>query len=382
MLGQRADGEAFVDFQVAIKELSQRGIVLAVSSKNDPEVARRPFLEHPDMVLKLDDFAAFVANWEPKSAEHRSDRRDARPRARRLTFLDDNPYERAEVRRALPEVDVPVLPDEPVGYPRHARGLRELRAGELHRRRPGARRAVPGARQGRGAAGAPPGSLEEYQASLDMVARIGPIDAVNLARVVQLINKTNQFNLTTRRRNQAELEAFLARPEAEGFWVRLADKFADHGLIAVALAEAGGRGAGDRHAADELPGARPRRRGADPRRAGARGRRRGVALGSRASTFRASATAMVADLYSRLGMAEAARGPTAGRLGGGAGRDRGRTRLDHGRALTTRWSADVRPRAAPDQHLPHHLRRRGDRAHARDDRRRRRRPGIRSATSG
>ena len=107
----------------AIKELSQRGIVLAVASKNDPEVARRPFLEHPDMVLKLDDFAAFVADWGPKSDGHpqRSPRRsglglDA------LTFLDDNPYERAEVRRALPEVDVPVLPDEPERLPRHARG--------------------------------------------------------------------------------------------------------------------------------------------------------------------------------------------------------------------------------------------------------------------
>ena len=73
-----------------------------------------------------------------------------------------------------------------------------------------------------------------------MVARIGPVDEANLARVVQLINKTNQFNLTTRRRNRAELEAFLARPDTEAFWVRLADKFADHGLIAVALAEAKG----------------------------------------------------------------------------------------------------------------------------------------------
>ena len=79
------------------------------------------------------------------------------------------------------------------------------------------------------------GSLEEYQASLDMQALFGAIDAVNAARVTQLINKTNQFNLTTRRRNRTELEAFLGRPETRGFWVRLNDRFADHGLVAVAL---------------------------------------------------------------------------------------------------------------------------------------------------
>ena len=238
-LGNGPDGEAFVDFQVALKELSERGIVLAVASKNDPEVARRAIVEHPEMILKLDDFAAFEASWGPKSESIRAVAQSLGLGLDALTFLDDNPYERAEVRRALPEVDVPILPDDPTGY----RGMLEAYANfepasftSADRQRAGQYRARAKAEALRGHTG----SLEEYQAGLGMVARIGRIEGASVLRAVQLINKTNQFNLTTRRRNRAELEAFLARPEAEGFTVRLADKFADHGLIAVALAEVEG----------------------------------------------------------------------------------------------------------------------------------------------
>ena len=306
-LGNGPDGEAFVDFQTAIKELSQRGIVLAVSSKNDPEVARRPFLEHPDMVLKLDDFAAFVADWNPKSAGIRSIAETLGLGLDALTFLDDNPYERGEVRRALPEVDVPVLPDDPVGYRDMLESYVNFEPAsftEGDRARAEQYRARAKAEALRVTAG----SLEDYRASLGMVARIGAIDGPNLARVVQLVNKTNQFNLTTRRRNQAELEAFLARPEAEGFWVRLSDKFADHGLIAVALAEA----RGEALVIDTLlMSCRVLGRGVEAMilaelaaRAAARGcaRLEGAYIPSERN-------AMVADLYSRLGMAEAARRP-------------------------------------------------------------------------
>ena len=135
---------------------------------------------------------------------------------------------------------MPVLPDEPTGFRAALEAYPYLEPAsftEADRARAEQYRARAKAEAIRVQAG----SLEEYQASLHMVARIGPVDAVNMARVVQLINKTNQFNLTTRRRNQAELEAFLAEAGAEAFWVRLADKFADHGLIAVALAEGLGR---------------------------------------------------------------------------------------------------------------------------------------------
>jgi FkbH-like protein len=236
-LGGGTAGEAYQDFQVALKELTGRGIVLAVASKNDHEVALRPFREHPEMVLREGDIAAFVANWGPKSDSIRAIADQLSLGLDSFVFLDDNPYERAEVRRALPQVDVPVLPEDPTGYrqalaaypyfePAAFTAADRDRA-EQYRARAQAEALKTSA-----------DSLEDYQASLNMVAQFGAIDGVNMPRVVQLINKTNQFNLTTIRRNQAELEAFLARPGARGFWVRLADKFADHGLIAVVLAEA------------------------------------------------------------------------------------------------------------------------------------------------
>ena len=132
-LGGGTAGEAFVDFQVALKELAGRGIVLAVCSKNDPEVALEPFRDHPEMVLKEDDIAAFVASWGPKSDGIRRIAETLDLGLDSLTFLDDNPYERAEVRRALPEVDVPILPDEPTGFRRALEEYPVLRAGDLHR---------------------------------------------------------------------------------------------------------------------------------------------------------------------------------------------------------------------------------------------------------
>ena len=153
VLGGGTAGEAYQDFQVALKELVGRGVLLAVCSKNDPEVALAPFRAHPEMVLKEEDIAAFVANWEPKSKNIHAIADTLGLGLDSLTFLDDNPYERAEVRRALPEVDVPILPDDPTGFRRGARGVSLLRAVGLHQRRPRPRRAVPRARPGGGAAG-------------------------------------------------------------------------------------------------------------------------------------------------------------------------------------------------------------------------------------
>jgi FkbH-like protein len=237
VLGGGTAGEAYADFQTAIKDLVDRGIVLAVCSKNDPDVALRPFREHPEMVLREKDVACFVANWGPKSEGIRAIAEQLALGLDSLTFLDDNPYERAEVRRALPEVHVPILPDEPTAFratleaypyfePSGFTAADRERAGQYR------------ARAEAEALKASAGSLEDYQASLGMRAEIGGVSPVVLPRVVQLINKTNQFNLTTLRRTQAELEALLARPGVHALQVRLADKFADHGLILVAIAAA------------------------------------------------------------------------------------------------------------------------------------------------
>lgn len=233
-LGEGVKGEAYLEFQQALKDLSQRGILLAVCSKNDPIVAREPFEKHPEMVLGISDISAFAANWEAKSHNISAISKELNLGLESITFFDDNPYEREEVRRQLPELDVPVMPSDPASFRRmleeypyfepvsytHAD---KSRADQYHARAK--------ATELRDRAS----SLKEYQVSLKMVARIGAIDDLNMSRVVQLINKTNQFNLTTRRRNRAELEEFLANPNHFHFWVRLSDRFADHGLIAVVL---------------------------------------------------------------------------------------------------------------------------------------------------
>ena len=306
-LGGGTAGEAYVDFQVALKELAGRGIVLAVCSKNDPEVALEPFRIHPEMVLKEDDIAAFVASWGPKSDGIRKIAETLGLGLDSLTFLDDNPYERAEVRRVLPEVDVPILPDEPTGF---RRALEEYPYFEpatftsADRERGRQYRARAQALELRDAAG----SLAEYQAGLGMRAEFGAIDRVNLARVVQLINKTNQFNLTTRRRNQAELEAFLAGPGAQGFWVRLADRFADHGLIAVALARAQG---GRLEIDTLLMSCRVLGRGVETLVLAELGRLAAEAgCAEVTGIFRPTQrNGMVADLYPRHGLAAAGEGP-------------------------------------------------------------------------
>ncbi|WP_160116593.1 HAD family hydrolase [Ruegeria sp. AU67] len=233
-LGEGAKGEAFVDFQREIKNLANSGIVLAVCSKNDIDVAREPFERHPEMVLSLKDIALFVANWQPKSENIRKISESLDLGLESLTFFDDNPYEREEVRRHVPQVDVPIFPDDPTlyrsvleAYPYFEQGSftdAEAQRGMQYRARAQAKELK-----------ASSGSLEDYQRSLEMVAQIGAVDDLNMRRVVQLINKTNQFNVTTRRRNRAGVESFVEKPSNWHFWVRLKDRFTDHGLVALAL---------------------------------------------------------------------------------------------------------------------------------------------------
>ena len=236
VLGGGTAGEAFQDFQVALKEMSGRGIVLAVCSKNDRDVALAPFREHPEMVLKEEDIAAFVANWEPKSKNIRSIAETLGLGLASLTFLDDNPYERAEVRRALPRG----RRADPAGRPDRLPRAR-WRNIPTSSRRPSPRptaTAPASTAPAPGRPSSPPAPTRSRTTRPASGCRRGSATSTRSARprVVQLMNKTNQFNLTTRRRNRAELEAFLAREGCIGLQVRLADRFADHGLIAVALA--------------------------------------------------------------------------------------------------------------------------------------------------
>ena len=237
VLGQgSASGEAFIAIQRMALELRNRGIVLAVCSKNEDEAARLPFREHPDMLLREDHIAVFQANWTDKAANLRAIAEALNIGVDALVFLDDNPAERAQVRRELPAVAVPEIPEDPALYPRMvaAAGYFEAVAFSNEDRE---RAGYYQANALRTASLQATGDMDSYLASLDMVCTIGRVDPVSRPRVAQLINKSNQFNLTTRRYSEAEVAAAEADPRRHAIQIRLADTFGDNGLISVVIAD-------------------------------------------------------------------------------------------------------------------------------------------------
>ena len=226
-------GEAYLDFQRYVKELQRRGVILAVCSKNDPENAKEGF-SHPDSVLKLDDFSAFKANWDPKPENIRKIAAELNIGLDSLVFVDDNPAERELVAGQLPEVAVPDLGSDVSCF---AEALEQARYFELERvvQDDINRAAYYSSNAQRDSHQANFADYGEFLASLDMTAEIAPFCPVYLERISQLINKTNQFNLTTRRYTSAEVEAVAADPSFLTLYGRLADKFGDNGLVSVLI---------------------------------------------------------------------------------------------------------------------------------------------------
>ena len=234
-LGQGSpSGEAFLAFQHYAALLARRGIILAVCSKNDLSVAEAAF-DHPEMALKRRDIAAFVANWEDKAGNLRRIAAMLNIGLDSLVFVDDNPAERDIVRRELPEVAVPELPDDVADYPARiaAAGYFEAVSFTSDDATRGRHYALNAERK---AAMSQATDMEGYLRGLEMVLTATPIGAAELTRCTQLINKTNQFNLTTRRYSEAEVERIARDPRAVTLAIRLADKFGDNGLISVVLA--------------------------------------------------------------------------------------------------------------------------------------------------
>lgn len=227
-------GEAHIALQSYALALRQRGVPICVCSKNDDETAREPFRSHPDMLLREEHIAVFQANWSDKATNLQSiaDQLSLNPDA--LVFVDDNPAERARVRQIFPEVAVPELPDDPAFFTSFvaAGGYFEnplLNLEDLGRAaayRDNAKRAE--IRETLG-------SYDEYLRSLDMTLMIRPFDGMGRARIAQLIAKSNQFNLTTRRRSEAEVTAIEAADGWLGLQFRLSDTFGDNGMICVVI---------------------------------------------------------------------------------------------------------------------------------------------------
>jgi FkbH-like protein len=233
-LGEEFPGRAFKELQRACLGLRDRGILLALSSKNDPEAVHECFAKHPEMVLRLEDFAATRVNWNPKSQSLREIAEELNIGLDSLVFFDDNPVERGEVRERAPEVHVVELPADPASYVKTLADVAAFDTPAITEEDRNRARSYQAEAQ-RTKAESQAGSLEEFLASLEMVVEIGPLDAVTSQRVAQLVQKTNQFNTTTRRLSQAELEAMHDDAGLGVYWLRQSDRYGDMGLVAVGV---------------------------------------------------------------------------------------------------------------------------------------------------
>ena len=229
-----AAGEAHLALQHYAKQLKERGVVLAVCSKNDAKIAEAAFRDHPEMVLRRSDFAAFQANWDDKAQNLKAIAARLNIGIDSLVFVDDNPIERARVRQSLPMVAVPELPEDPAHYVRclAEAGYFEAIAFTAEDRDRAQSYAANAEREALlGSAE----SMEDFLRGLAMTAVYGPFTAVDHARVVQLINKTNQFNTTTRRYAGDEIARIMEEPDAVTLQFRLLDRVGDNGLVSTMI---------------------------------------------------------------------------------------------------------------------------------------------------
>jgi FkbH-like protein len=235
VLGQgSAVGEAHLCLQRYAKQLLSRGIILAVCSKNDPLIAEEVFEKHPEMILERSDFAAFAVNWKDKAENLQAIAKQLNIGIDSLVFVDDNPVERSRVRQALPRVAVPELPDDVadyVGCLSEAGYFESIGFTQEDRQR----KAQYQANAAREALQESVENIDGFLTDLEMILDFGPFTSVDIARVTQLINKTNQFHPTSRRYAADEVARFASAPNCLTLQFRLADRFGDNGLVSAMI---------------------------------------------------------------------------------------------------------------------------------------------------
>ena len=235
-IGELGTGHAFSDFQKWLKELKNRGILLTVCSKNNEDTAKEPFEKHPEMVLRLEDFSMFVANWEDKARNIRTIQQSLNIGMDSMVFLDDNPFERELVRTMIPEITVPELPEDPALYLQYLRGLDLFETASYSREDAGRTEQYREKAQW-AAFEAAFQSYDDYLEALQMRASAAAFDPFHYPRIAQLTQRSNQFNLRTVRYTEAEIEALAQDDSRIGLYFTLKDKFGDHGLISVVVLE-------------------------------------------------------------------------------------------------------------------------------------------------
>ena len=233
-LGSLGIGKAFTEFQYWIKKLKNRGIILAVCSKNTESVAKEPFENHPDMVLHLDDFAVFIANWQNKPDNIREIQSILNIGFDSMVFLDDNPFERNIVRENIPGITVPELPKDPADYLEFlyqqnlfetisfsGEDAKRTKQYQVEAKRTVLQKSFT--------------NEDPFLQSLKMVSMVEPFNKFNIPRVAQLSQRSNQFNLRTIRYTEADIEIIANDENNLSFSFTLEDKFGDNGIICVVI---------------------------------------------------------------------------------------------------------------------------------------------------
>jgi FkbH-like protein len=233
-IGELGMGHAFDNLQRWIRELRNRGVIIAVCSKNEEETAKQPFREHPDMMLRLDDIAVFAANWDNKVDNIKFIQKTLNIGFDSIVFLDDNPFERNLVRELLPEVTVPELPEDPSLFVSYLSSLNLFETvsyseEDLQRTRQYQEEITRTDFQKSFT------SIDDYLKSLEMVSLVKPFDDFSTPRVAQLTQRSNQFNLRTIRYTEADIERIRESKEFVTLAFHLKDKFGDYGLIGLII---------------------------------------------------------------------------------------------------------------------------------------------------
>ena len=235
-IGELGLGHAFSEFQMWLKELKNRGILLAICSKNNEDTAKEPFEKHPEMVLRLDDISMFVANWENKASNIKNIQATLNIGMDSMVFIDDNPFERNLVRGMIPDITVPELPEDPALYLSYLKSLNLFETASYSENDKDRTKQYQAQAQ-RVTMQNSFENFDEYLKSLEMVATAHKFDEFEIPRISQLTQRSNQFNLRTIRYTEAEIEEICKDDKYFTLSFSLKDKFGDYGLISVVIME-------------------------------------------------------------------------------------------------------------------------------------------------
>ncbi len=235
-IGELGLGHSFSEFQMWLKELKNRGIILAVCSKNNEDTAKEPFEKHPEMVLHLEDISMFVANWENKASNILNIQKTLNIGMDSIVFIDDNPFERNSVKAMIPEITVPELPEDPALYLSFLKSLNLFETASYSENDKDRTKQYQ-AEVGRTTLQSNFENFDDYLKSLEMVATVHPFEEFEFPRIAQLSQRSNQFNLRTVRYTEAEIQQIANDKNYLTLSFSLKDKFGDYGLISNVIME-------------------------------------------------------------------------------------------------------------------------------------------------